>query len=175
MIHIRKIILESFFPAMDCISAIHLCPAGEPGPNIMPMVFLGCIKGKILYQEWSWSNHCHIALDDIQKLRELIEGGRTENAPKFCKTNIVRKEIPVLVLRVGHRPELVKLKNFFIFSGPILGKKDRRSEFHSYKDRSHEQNRGENNESSSREKRIKKPLDKPLIRTIWLVPIRFCK
>ncbi len=56
------------------------------------------------------------ALEDVEEFREFVEAGGAEELAVFGKAHIVREQVAVGVLLVGHGAELDKIEDFFAFA-----------------------------------------------------------
>lgn len=62
----------------------------------------------------------HVALENVEKFREFVEASGAEELAVFGKAHIVREQVAVCVLLVGHGAELDELEDFFVFAGAGL-------------------------------------------------------
>ncbi len=99
MTHIFKIITEPILPA-DRISPIDLGESRKAGPYIVPMHLLIRIPGKIPHPEGPGTDNTHIALQNIEELREFIKTRGPKLLPETGEALIIRKQISFLVPRV---------------------------------------------------------------------------
>jgi hypothetical protein len=74
----------------------------------------------ILGKQRPGTNETHVALQDVERLRELVETRRTEEPSHSSQSLLVRKEIPLLIADVPHRAELVEGEDVSAAACPIL-------------------------------------------------------
>ncbi len=61
-------------------------------------------------------NYGHVTLEDVEEFRELVEARAAEELAVFSKAHIVREQVAVCVLLVGHGAELDKIEDFLILA-----------------------------------------------------------
>lgn len=86
----------------------------------MAMSLFRIIERQVLHQQWSRTDYGHVTLEDVEEFREFIEAGAAEELAVFGKAHIVREQVAVCVLLVGHGAELDELEDFFAFAGAGL-------------------------------------------------------
>lgn len=86
----------------------------------MAMSLFRIIERQVLHQQRSRPDYSHVALEDVEEFRELVEARAAEELAVFGKAHIVREQVPLCVLFVGHGAELDELEDFFVFAGSGL-------------------------------------------------------
>ena len=71
VVYIVHIVGKPFLPRRK-VSPVHLCPAGEPGANVMAVMLLFVIQRQVLHQQRSWAHEAHLAAEDVPQLRQLV-------------------------------------------------------------------------------------------------------
>ena len=69
-------------------------------------------KDHITHKLGPRSNYGHVPLEDVEEFRELVEARAAEELAVFSKAHIVREQVAVCVLLVGHGAELDKIEDF---------------------------------------------------------------
>ncbi len=62
----------------------------------------------------------HVALEDVEEFGQFIEAGGAEELAVGIQANIVREQVAVRVLLVGHGAELDKIEDFLVLAGAGL-------------------------------------------------------
>ena len=86
----------------------------------MALALFGSHKDHVAYKLRSRPDYCHIAFEDVEKFRELVETGGAEELAVGIQANIVREQVAVGILFVCHRAELDQLEDFFVKAGARL-------------------------------------------------------
>ena len=119
MVHIPHIELELLRPA-DGIAAVALCPSADTRAHLMPAHLLLGIQGEVLGQERTWAYECHVALEDVDELGELVDGGGADEAAYLGKAVGIGEEVALGIALVSHRLELNHLENLAMQSRSLL-------------------------------------------------------
>ena len=77
-------------------------------------------KDHVTYELGSRTDYGHVALENVEEFREFVEAGGAEELAVFGKAHIVREQVAVCVLLVGHGAELDKIEDFLILAGARL-------------------------------------------------------
>lgn len=127
MVHVLHVPRELVLPGKR-VSAADLGKARESGSDFVASRVMRIIVIQILDQKRSGTDDAHVALQDIEELRKLVQRSGTEDAPEPVQTLAVRKELAVLVPLIAHGPELVQLENLAVPARSVLGEEDRRAQ-----------------------------------------------
>lgn len=119
VIHIPNIKLKLFSPRY-VIPTIHLCPSRNTRSYFMSASLLFAIKRKILYQQRTRTNQSHIPFQDINQLRQFINGCRANKGTYLSQTICIRQQITFSIPLVRHSLKLNHLEYFLILSRPFL-------------------------------------------------------
>lgn len=132
MINIPDAVSDPLVP-FDSLSAVDLCPARDAGPYFEhPELFLGIIldRPRMIGERRSGADQAHITFQDIEGLRELINGRRSDHLPDFRHPVVIAAAVDAGACMLGvhdHRTELIQCKLFVVLSKPCLFEDDRPS------------------------------------------------
>lgn len=82
----------------------------------MAMSLFRIIERQVLHQQRPRPDYGHVALEDVEEFRELVEARAAEELAVFGKAHIVREQVAVGVLLVGHGAELDELEYPFVLA-----------------------------------------------------------
>jgi hypothetical protein len=82
----------------------------------------------ILGKQRPGTDEAHVALQDVERLWELVETRRTEEPSRTSQSHLVRKEMPLIIADLPHRAELVEGKDVSAAACPILDQQHRPSD-----------------------------------------------
>ena len=158
MVYIVHIVGKPFLPRRK-VSPVHLCPAGEPGANVMAVMLLFAVKRQILHQQRSWPHDAHLTAEDIPQLRQLVDAQRAQLLSKARQPLLIRQQRAIFIPDVTHAAELMEFKNLFIFSRTLLTEDHRASELHAHKNRRHQQQRRQDDQRTPGQHNVQQALD----------------
>ena len=102
--HVPAVERASLFDAQP-VAAVHLGPAGDPGPNRDPV---GDPVRQVARQERPRSDQRHLAPQHVKELRDLVEPRAPQHASDQRDPLAVRDRYPLRVAGAAHGPELVE-------------------------------------------------------------------
>src|SRR5262249_60234033 len=79
VVHVPDVERELLVPG-QCVAAVHLAPARDPGPDMVASHLLLRVAGKVLGKERAGTDQAHVAGDHIEKLGELVEARTPQEA-----------------------------------------------------------------------------------------------
>ena len=132
-------VIEIVFELLDgvlvalAVRIIDLSPAGDSWFNQVPEMIkwnLFLISFGALDPLRAWTDQAHVALEDIPKLRKLVEPQFAQPTPEGSDPRIAFARLNIFVLLRGaqaHRSELKNNKRFLVPADPFLLKKNRTS------------------------------------------------
>src|SRR5512133_265262 len=107
--------LETLRPG-DLVPSLHLRPAGDPRPYVEPPAILLVVVRHLLDEVGPRTDQAHLAQEDVDELRQLVEARAAEKPPAAGDTRVVRDDaVRILAQPFGaaaldrvanHRPEL---------------------------------------------------------------------
>jgi hypothetical protein len=89
VIYVPNIQFEFLIPA-QIVPSINLRPPSDTRLDFVPSILEIVVSGQILGQERSWPYKAHVALEDIQKLWQLVQTESAEEFPESCEPQIIR-------------------------------------------------------------------------------------
>ena len=168
VVHIFHVHFEFLLPA-DGVSAMYLGVAGQAGADLVAAVLLGVIPGQVLHQQGPGADDAHVALDDVERLGQLVQGGLPQDAAIPIEPYLVRQQLAVLVLPVVHGAEFDELKNLFALARPLLGKEGVAAHEDGSQDHQDYVKPAKHDHCSQPTQNIQGPLEEPLIGAIGFV------
>src|SRR5436190_6159207 len=93
VLDVPRVLLEPLGPA-DLLAALHLRPAGYPGPHRQPPAVTGGIVRDLLDQVRPRPDEAHLALQNVDQLRQLVEARPPQEAAAARDPRIVGQEPP---------------------------------------------------------------------------------
>ena len=88
----------------------------------MAFALFGGHKDHVAHKLGSRPDYGHVALEDVEEFGEFVEAGGAEELAVGIQADIVREQVAVGVLFVGHSAELDELENVFVKAGARLRK-----------------------------------------------------
>ena len=82
----------------------------------MTMALFFRIIRQVFHQQRSRPDYGHVALEDVEEFGQFVEASGAEELAVFGKAHIVREQVAVGVLLVGHGAELDELEDFFVLA-----------------------------------------------------------
>ena len=86
----------------------------------MPAHLLLGIQGEVLGQERTWAYECHVALEDVDELGELIDRGGADDAADLGEAVGIGKEVALGITLIGHGLELDDLEDLAVQTWALL-------------------------------------------------------
>src|SRR5262245_29626724 len=100
---------ESVLPGL-VVAPVDLCPAGDPGANLVAARLLGRVQGQILDEQRPRADDAHVPAHDVPQLRQLVEAGASQKPAEPRQPLGIGKRPALRVDRVRHGPELEESK-----------------------------------------------------------------
>ena len=72
----------------------------------MAVFLLGIITRQIFHQQRPGPDYGHVALEDVEQFRQLVEAGGAEELAVGVQPHVVGEQVPLCVTLVGHGAEL---------------------------------------------------------------------
>src|SRR6266567_6293514 len=164
-------VIEVVLKLLDCVfialavRIIHLRPAGDSWLHQVPeMIERNCFLVALSASDpfRAWTNQAHVALEDIPKLRQLIEPEFPQPAPRtgYARIIFARVEIGCLVVQVAHehRAELICRKNVTFAPDTRLPEDCRSAAFHPNQQENQREKRRGNQKENGRKDQVPKTL-----------------
>ena len=101
------------------VATVDLRPAGDAGANLVASHLLGRIARKVSRGERARTDERHFPREDVQELRQFVQGGRAQEPTE------PRKTLGVCALAAAHRAELEHREDAPAFARSLLAKQDR--------------------------------------------------
>ena len=119
VLDVLQIEVNLCFPS-DGVAPAHLRKPAEALPHGVPPALFGRHEHHVTHKLRSRPDYGHVALEDVEEFRELVEARAAEELAVFGKAHIVREQVAVCVLLVGHGAELDKIEDFLVLAGAGL-------------------------------------------------------
>ena len=123
MLHIPYIIGKLLWPRHR-VATIHLRPPGNAGFHLVAARLLGAVERQIFHQQRAGPHKRHVAFQNVEQLRQLVEGSFPDELPDGRETLFVGEQMAVCVALVGHGLEFHHGKNSPVPPGPGLREPD---------------------------------------------------
>ena len=81
---------------------------------------LFAVQRKIIHTERTWANQCHVALEDVDELGELIDRGGADEAAYLGEAVGIGEELALGIALIGHGLELDDLEDLAVQAGAFL-------------------------------------------------------
>src|SRR3990170_1185850 len=124
--HVPNVQPELLLPG-DCVPPIDLRPSGQTGFDLVAARLFGCISLKILHQERARPDQAHLPLENVEKLRDLVETPFTHPPSKRRQPVGIGQNPAAWIVCTLHRSEFIKSEYFSAPPWPFLDKEDRPS------------------------------------------------
>ena len=109
----------------------------------MAVFLFGIVPRQVFHQQWSRPDYGHVALENVEQFREFVEAGGAEELAVDIQANIVREQVAVGVLFVGHGAELDQLEDFLIKARARLREERVALHLDGAEDRKYDENRAQ--------------------------------
>lgn len=119
VLDVLQIEVNLCFPG-DGVASANLSKSAESLTYGVAFALFGGHENHVTHELRSRPDYGHVALEDVEEFRELVEARAAEELAVFGKAHIVREQVAVCVLLVGHGAELDELEDFFVFAGSGL-------------------------------------------------------
>ena len=120
----------------------------------MALALFGSHEHHVANQLGPGSYHRHIALEDIEKFRELIEARAAQELAVFGQAHIVRQQVASLVALVGHGAELDELEDSLVLARTGLREEGITAHFNGTENGENEEQRTQTEDGRSRAKKV---------------------
>ena len=97
-----------------------LRPAADARPHLVAAGLLGRVERQILRQQRPRPNQRHVALQHIDKLRQLVDRRGAHKPPHTRQPLSIRQQLPLRIPIVHHCLELDNLKDLLVLAGAFL-------------------------------------------------------
>ena len=91
----------------------------------MATVLFRGISIEIFYQERPWANKAHLAFQDVEEFRKLIQAGAAHQLAEPCESIRIGQELPIGSAVIGHRTEFAEHKGVSVKSRTFLREQQR--------------------------------------------------
>ena len=136
-------IVADFSLPSDCIASAYLRESAEPLPHGVALALLLGHKDHVTHELRSGPDYGHVALKDVEQFREFVEAGGAQELAVGIQANIVREQVALRVLLVGHRAEFYESEDLFIFAWARLRKEGVALHLDCAEDGEHDKNRAQ--------------------------------
>ena len=120
-LNVFKIVADFSFPC-HCVTTADLRESAKSLSHGVTLTLFRGHKDHVTHKLRPRPDYGHVALEDVEEFGQLVEAGGAEELAVFSKAHIVREQVAVCVLLVGHGAELDKIEDFLILAGAGLRK-----------------------------------------------------
>src|SRR5262249_2800752 len=113
VVNIPHIKLELSRP-INGVAPVHLRPTGYPRMHLVTTSLGDGVTRNVFRKEWTRADQRHVAAQDIQEFRQLVEARRAKEAAKAREPQIVRTRF------VFHRTKLDDVEETIVLAGTAL-------------------------------------------------------
>src|SRR5258708_16318273 len=150
MIYIPDIHCEFVLPTYS-VSTINLGPPRDAGKHFMAAHLKGRIAPQVTNQEWPWTDDAHLAANDVDQFRQLIQACATQKTSKWPDPRTVPCQLSAKSHRFRHRAELQQREELSVQSRTLLPKNNRLPEEHCHQQTDQQNERRHQDEDNSPE------------------------
>ena len=161
---VLQVVGDFRFPG-HCIAAVHLRKSAKSLPYGVALALFGSHKDHVAYKLRSRPNYRHVALENIEQLREFVETCATEELAVGIQANIVREQVTVGVLLVCHRAEFDELEDFFVKARARLRKERVALHLDGAEDCEHDEYRTQADDGGQSAEKVEGALEEPGVHT----------
>src|ERR1041385_1082836 len=122
MIHVPHIVCELVAPG-NTVAAVDLCPTRDACHDFMTATLFGRIQRQVFQQQGSRTYKAHLAKCDVEKLRQLVEGGFANKGADAGESSFIAEKLTIRTPFVVHGPEFYNAKNSFAIADARLCEK----------------------------------------------------
>ncbi len=162
MVDVPQVQLETLGPRRG-VAAVDLGPTGDAGHDLVAPGLSWGIPGHVLHQQRSRADETHLALHDVQQLRQLVKTPASQRGTEPREALPVGKQVSARVPLRRHRAELDQRERSAPKTRPLVAKQDRRALDHAKHQRDTKQQRGQEHESHGAEHDVGPALAVPTI------------
>ena len=119
VLDVLQIEVNLCFPS-DGVASANLSKSAESLTYGVAFALFGGHENHVAHELRPRPDYGHVALEDVEEFGQFVEAGGAEELAVFGKAHIVREQVAVGVLLVGHGAELDELEDFFAFAGAGL-------------------------------------------------------
>ena len=127
VVNIPHIEGEFFLPG-ERVAAVHLRPAGDAGAHFMSACLFWGVAVEVLHQQRAWTHQAHVTFEHVEELRQLIQAGGAQEAPKAGEALLVGQQVTIGIAQVAHGAELVESEQLAVQAGALLAEDHRPAE-----------------------------------------------
>ena len=149
----------------EVVAPADLRQAGEPGAHAHALAPGALAEGvHVLRHPWARADEAHVAAQDVEQLRQLIQRGGAQDAPEPSGARFIRQQLAGFrVASVRHGAEFVDIKIATKVANTLLSEDGATDPGNEQQQGDEQQQRRERNEEHKRQRQIQRALETAII------------
>ena len=158
VLDVLQIEVNLCFPS-DGVASADLSKSAESLTYGVAFALFGGHENHVAHELGPRPDYGHIALEDVEEFRELVEARAAEELAVFGKAHIVREQVAVCVLLVGHGAELDKIEDLLILARAGLREEGVAMHLDGTEDGEHDEERAQAEDCRERAEEVQNSLE----------------